>query len=48
MEDVNIRTDSGGAVTLNEAALKTLQVKLSGQSHACLAGIDEHGRSGTG
>ena len=31
MEDVNIRTDSGGAVTLNEAALKTLQIKLSGR-----------------
>ncbi len=31
MEDVNIRTDSGGTVTLNEAALKTLQIKLSGR-----------------
>ncbi len=31
MEDVNIRTESGGTVTLNDAALKTLQIKLSGR-----------------
>jgi hypothetical protein len=31
MEDVNIRTESGSTITLNEAALKTLQIKLSGR-----------------
>lgn len=31
MEDVNVKTDGGGTVTLDEAALKTLQIKLSGR-----------------
>jgi FAD/FMN-containing dehydrogenase len=31
MEDAYIKTDTGGTVTLNEATLKTLQIKLTGR-----------------
>ena len=31
MEDVHIKTDSGGTLTLNEATLKALQIKLRGR-----------------